>query len=44
MQHCTNYPHRQSPDRVWPLRRADGTRFCEPRRFVQPELPLENRK
>jgi len=32
MPHCTRVPHRQSPDHAWPLRRADGTRFHEPRR------------
>jgi len=40
MNHCTHIPHRQSPDRAWPLRRADGTRFCEPRRDDEPRLPL----
>lgn len=29
-QHCTRITTRQSPPSAWPLKRADGTRFCDP--------------
>jgi hypothetical protein len=42
MPHCTHVPHRQSPDRAWPLRCADGRTFAQRKREPrQIELPLE---
>ena len=41
MHHCTNIRTRQSPQSAWPLRRADGSKFYEPRRDDEPRLPLE---
>lgn len=44
MRHCTHFTHRQSPQSAWPLRRADGSRFYEPRRDDKPQLPLERKQ
>lgn len=30
-QHCTRDTVRKTPNSAWPLRRSDGTRFCDPR-------------
>ena len=38
MNHCTHTRTRQSPPSAWPLRRADGSKFYEPRRDDNPRL------